>query len=234
MRIQIKSELDSRPLLYPLIRSLFNHGSILVISSNRCVSRLIDGELEGGFRNVRIIVDETGSADDVYSDYGIAPGDYDFEILDNVGAIEYDLLLVPVSNRISEGFRMNIEPALDLPNTSIIHFGRKSKPEKPSGKRRTTEEPVGDYDPTAKWRRKTDEEVIIEKLSGNGIWSPFPSFQDIEQLESLHLFYQVERTLVQQLYKVLSAYINVDERYFTKEVTSRDESSGYISGTDIG
>ena len=36
------------------------------------------------------------------------------------------------------------------------------------------------------------------------------------------------------LHKVLGPYLNIDERFFVKEVTSKDESSGHISGTDIG
>lgn len=237
MRIMIKSEMDSRILLYPLMRSLFNHGTILVITTNKYLTRLIDGELEGGFRNIRIIVDDDGAVDSIYEEYGIAPGDFDFEILDNVGAVDYDILLVPVSNRISEEFVGDVEPALELPNTSIIHFGKKQKPEKKKPEKKS-KETVGavqeEYDPASKWKRKTEDEIIVEKLSGNGIWSPFPSYQDIEQLESTHVFYTVERTLAQQIYKVLANYINVDERLFTKEVSTSDTSSGHISGTSIG
>ena len=237
MRIMIKSELDSRPLLYPLIRSLFNHGSILVITTNKYLSRLIDGEVEGGFRNVRIIVDEDGAVDDIREEYGIAPGDFDFEIMDNVGAIDYDLLLIPISNHISESFRYEIEPTLDLDTTSVIRFGTKAKTsakKAPSRKDKPTEEEQANYDPRSKWKRKSEEDIIIEKLSGDGQWAPFPTFQDIETLEASYVFYTVDRNLAMILYKILGPYLNIDERFFVKEVTARDENSGHISGTDIG
>ena len=93
MYIAIKSEMDSRVFLYPLMRALKNYGSMLVISSNRQLSRLIeDGEF--GFRNIAVIVDMSGATDDVYNEYGIAAGDYDYIILDNVGAVEYDVCFV--------------------------------------------------------------------------------------------------------------------------------------------
>lgn len=238
MRIMIKSELDSRTLLYPLMRSLFNHGSILVISSNRLLTRLIDGELEGGFRNVRIIVDSSESADHVYEEYGIAPNDYDFEILDNVGAIDYDLMLVPISNKISEMFTADITPVLDLPTTNVIRFGTKGKQQSKQAPKRKggapTEEEINDYNPLSKWAKKSEQDIIIEKLSGDGQWAPFPTFQDIETLESTYIFYPVDRTLALILHKILQPYLNVDERYFVKEVTAKDESSGHISGTDLG
>lgn len=237
MRIMIKSELDSRPLLYPLMRSLFNHGSILVITTNKYLTRLIDGELEGGFRNVRIIVDSDGAVDDIRQEYGIAPGDFDFEILDNVGAVDYDLLMVPISNHISDTFRYEIEPLLDLDTTAVIRFGQKSKSsgsKAPSKRSKPTEEEQANYNPLSKWRRKSEEDIIIEKLSGDGQWATFPTFQDIETLESTYIFYPVERNLAMILHKVLGPYLNIDERFFVKEVTSKDESSGHISGTDIG
>lgn len=238
MRIMIKSEMDSRPLLYPLMRCLLNHGSILVITTSRYVARLIDNELEGGFRNIRIIVDEDGAVDDIYDEYGVAVGDYDYEILDNVGAVEYDLLLVPISSRVSDTFRMDIEPVLDLPSTVIMHLGVKPKTEskKSSASKKKVEVAADDssYDPTSKWRRKTEEEVIIEKLSGDGQWSPLPSLQDIETLEASRIFYTVDRTLASQIYKALTGYLNIEERIFIKEVTMKDEGSSYISGTNLG
>ena len=49
------------------MRALKNYGSMLVISSNRQLSRLIeDGEF--GFRNIAVIVDMSGATDDVYND----------------------------------------------------------------------------------------------------------------------------------------------------------------------
>ena len=56
MEIAIKSEADSRILIYPLIKTLYNYGTVAVYTSNKAVSRLIENELEGGFKNIRIIV----------------------------------------------------------------------------------------------------------------------------------------------------------------------------------
>ena len=51
MYIAIKSEMDSRPIIYPLMRCLMNYGSILVITNNKVFNRLIESQESGGFRD---------------------------------------------------------------------------------------------------------------------------------------------------------------------------------------
>ena len=79
--VAIKSEMDSRPLLYPLIRVLNNYGNLCVITSNKQLNRLIEDEDNGGFRNIRVIIEESGGVDSVYQEYGIVPEDFTFLIL---------------------------------------------------------------------------------------------------------------------------------------------------------
>ena len=90
MFICIKSEIDSRPLLYPLMRTLWNYGSILLVTSNRFVNRLIDDAETNNFRNATIVIDTDGATDDIMEDYGYAPTDFDFVILDNMGVTDCD------------------------------------------------------------------------------------------------------------------------------------------------
>lgn len=237
MRILIKSEMDSRPLLYPLMRCLLNHGSIVVITTNKYLTRLIDNELEGGFRNIRIIFDERGAIDETYKDYGIVEGDFDFEIIDNAGATEYDYLLIPISNRVSETFRDDIEPVLDIPTTAVIRFGKKESTPKEKIKKKkgiVVEHEDTAYTPESKWQQRTADEVIVEKLSGTGTWVPFPTFQDVELLEGQHKFYVMDRSIAVELHNILGLALNVEQRYFIKEVMTKDESSGNITGTDVG
>ena len=64
MLISIKSEIDSRVLLYPLIKVLKPFGSILVITSNRQLNRLIEDVDTRTCRDITIILDADGTADD--------------------------------------------------------------------------------------------------------------------------------------------------------------------------
>ena len=138
MLISIKSEIDSRVLLYPLIKVLKPFGSILVITSNRQLNRLIEDVDTRTCRDITIILDVDGTADDTYVEYGVNQKDYDFVILDNMAAIDYDVLLVPLGGLSTPDFDDDLQLLINSDEASrvkLIQFG-KSLSKSNGGKRR--------------------------------------------------------------------------------------------------
>ncbi len=140
MYIAIKSEMDSRLIIYPLMRCLMNYGSILVITNNKVFNRLIESQESGGFRNITILVDSADSADDICADYRVAVGDYDFVILDNLGSSECDVYIMLASTYVTPEFDDEIEMLLndDTLQSVLFQFGGVS------GKERVRKEVVVD------------------------------------------------------------------------------------------
>lgn len=293
MNIAIRSEADSRMLLYPLIRALYPYGTICVISNNIYLQRLIDiDEFEGGFRNIRVIVDTSGDMEYVTETEDLYQGKYDFVIFDNFGTTDFDMEFIIITSRVSEIYLQDILYVIGEPNTHIIRFGagsgnknkkdgnnsgnrdrNKKKPETEKQKarrhRKMTEEEIAaeeeaermaaykqedeeaanqllnlQKDDTGfnedgsiknKWtRKKTDEELLNEKLGeAKAVVLPYPSFKDIEDMESKWILPKIESKLCGVLYNALKDFIHVDERVFKKGVTTQDEGGNFISGADI-
>lgn len=232
MYISIKSEIDSRVVLYPLIKAIWNYGSIAIISSNRQLRRLIDSDAAQGFRNVTVIIDEDGATDDIYTQHGIAKGDYDFVILDNMGVVDYDACIVALGSRHSEEFDEDVKFMLEEDAEKklwIIQFGRpvgnnKHVTERRSQKSRSSEK---DYDPAKKFHDKVkDDKVNQDKL--RIVNSKFPSYENIELVEGERKLPEVDHSMIHVFYEILKPVLNVSENHFRKEARKKDESSGDI------
>lgn len=236
MIVAVRSEIDSRPLIYPMIRVLKNYGSVCLISSNKQCRRLSDGENEGGFRNIRVLVEESGAVDEVYSDNGITPNDFDFIILDNMGLMDYDMLFVPVSEFSSADFQEEIELLKTDSKVRFVQFGgaakakAKGKPQKAAGKpSRPSRRSKGDadesaeesYNPEDKFalQQTVDEEYNVAERYHNVAW---PTWKEIEDFESLHAFMKPEKGLADALYIEFTNIIGVDKRTYDKEVQRED------------
>ena len=102
MEIAIKSETDSRVLIYPMIKVLSLYGTVAVYTSNKYFTRLIENELEGGFKNIRIVINPEGDLEAIKESDQFNKTKYDFIIYDNVGATDYDMLICMLTNRLSE------------------------------------------------------------------------------------------------------------------------------------
>lgn len=241
MEIAIKSEADSRILVYPLIKALYNYGTIAVYTSNKSMSRLIENELEGGFKNVVIIVspesdlEGTKQADDYFT------GKYDFVIFDNMGATDYDMLIAILTNRLSESYMQDLLYICADPKTHILKFGnpapspkgeKKSKPSKKSSQEADEQDANSDFN---KWQVvKTDEEVLQEILNDKqSKWIKFPTMEAIELMEGRHYMMTPDDGMIKELYKLFGTKLSVDIRQFTKGARVKDESSSDVSGTDV-
>ncbi len=248
MEIAIKSECDSRALLYPLIKTLYPYGIIAVYSSNKSLSRLIENELEGGFRNVRIVVNTDGDLEAAKLSDGYYKDKYDFIIYDNMGAVDYDILLCMVTNRISESYMFDLvnvgadEKAFFLKFGSPAPASKKEKPSKPVKKAKAQD--VADAAEDAeiesnrnfnKWNQeKSDEEELQDRLLDKSLkWCKFPTFDTIEEMESRFKMIVPDETLIVELYRIFGKYLSVDEYQFKKGARLKDEGSSTISGADV-
>lgn len=247
MIISIKSEIDSRCVLYPLMKACYQYGTVAVITSNKFVKRLIDDKEFNTFRNIDIYYDELGASDDVYRANGIDKLDFDFIILDNMGVSEYDRCICLFGSKQSEIFMEDkklMEESEDVSKIVFVEFGnsksssrdtrteeKKSKPSRNrgnNGAQQTQDEnvvPEG-YDPAEKFRSmvKTEKrkEVIIFK-------APFPSLADFEMVEGLGKFYNMPDKLIPVFYEIFGKKLNIVDNEFRKGLKKVDES-GYNIG----
>lgn len=239
MIVAVRSEIDSRPLVYPMLRVLNEFGSVCIISSNRFLNRLIDNEDEGGFRNIRVIVDESGASDSVFEEYGIAPDDFDYIILDNMGLSDYDILIVPLGEVVTDDFQYDVDLLKRDANVRFVQFGKgkksksrpASKPARPA--RRGKDEPVDEEndDPAAKFQLQLelDEEYNVSERSYD---CGFPTWQEVEDLEAKHKFYKVEQKVGDAIYDIFKHKLAIDKRTFDK--TFRKEDDGVIGHITAG
>ena len=240
MEIAIKAETDSRVLVYPLIKVLCNYGTVAVYTSNKYFTRLIENELEGGFKNIRIVVNLEADLEAIKESDDFNKSKYDFIIYDNVGATDYDMLICMLTNRISESYVQDLLYVIQDSKTHVLKFGspaptKKEKPEpkaKKSAKDEVTEEDDRDFN---KWHQeKTDEDVLKEVLSDRtSKWCKFPSFDMIENMEARHIMPTPDDGLIKELFRLFGESLSIDERMFTKGARVKDESSSDISGTDV-
>ena len=240
MEIAIKAETDSRVLVYPLIKVLCNYGTVAVYTSNKYFTRLIENELEGGFKNIRIVVNPEADLEAIKESDDFNKSKYDFIIYDNVGATDYDMLICMLTNRISESYVQDLLYIIQDSKTHVLKFGspaptRKEKPEpkaKKSAKDEAVEEDDRDFN---KWHQeKTDEDVLKEVLSDRTTkWCKFPSFDMIENMEARHIMPTPDDGLIKELFRLFGESLSIDERMFTKGARIKDESSSDISGTDV-
>ena len=132
MKIAIRSESDSRVLLYPLIRALYNYGTICVISNNVYLRRLLDVDsLEGGFRNVRVIVQPDGDLQAAEEEDEMFKDKYDYVIYDNMGQTDFDMEFIIITSRVSESYLQDIVWLIGEEGTKVFRFGAGVKPPKP-------------------------------------------------------------------------------------------------------
>ena len=158
MNIAIKSEMDSRILLYPLLKCLYPYGTIGVFTGNQSIGRLIDNDSEGGFKNISIVMVSDNDLQEALERDQVYDGKYDFFIYDNVGCTNFDYMLVPIGNFLSDALATDLEYIIDEKNVHIIKFG-KPAPSEPKAK----SEKVKKEKPKKKFGKGKEEETSVEE-----------------------------------------------------------------------
>ena len=213
MVISVKSELDSRVFIYPLLRTIYNHGSIMLITANTSIKRLIDNDYEGEWRNISIIIAPEGNTDDVLEEHGIVETDFDFLILDNMADIEFDSLFVLLGKYHTEEFNDDILNIIEEceEKVTLVQYGKPPAQEKSKEK-------------GSKAKGKDAPVSKIKRVQVN-----FPSYEEFEQVEGAKTFSKVDPKLIKEIYKRVHSYTGLTEPVFTREVGKKDEGSGYLA-----
>ena len=235
MVIAIKSEVDSRVILYPLLRALWNHGSICVITSNKQVARLVD-EDTGTFRDVTIYVDTSGATDDVMDEYDITEDSYQFIVLDNMGMSEFDKCLVPVGMAQSETFDTELQEMLcseEYAKIHIIQYGTPSRDSKTLEAKKVRDKELTkaseEYNPADKFKDVDEERAkIVNKVYK----TKFPTYEEIERVEALHVLPIIDPQMVPAFHEILKDVLGVDSNQFRKEVSKKDEYCSNLKSRD--
>lgn len=211
MNISIVSEMDSRVLIYPLMQILSRFGSVTVISSNRSMRRLIDGDTAGEFAGIQFDLDDE-----------VSPADTDYVILDNQGMDTADLIIGVVGAAISEQFAYDLEVIIDNPNTHILKFGKPvPAPANKGGKKKEETEAIPELA-----TQLSMEEKLIKVLTGRkSKWIPILGIEDVENMESLHQWPKYNQALAGEIFRIFGKSLCVDEHVFMKEVAKPYESS---------
>ena len=125
--ISIKSEIDSRVILYPMMRCLKPLGNILIVTSNKQVPRLVEAQYNGYFKNFHIIFDAEGGSDTIFEENEIDPEEYNYVVYDNVGTVSQDKLIIAIGPIVSEQFEDEMMYYGSDRDTHILRFGKPSK-----------------------------------------------------------------------------------------------------------
>lgn len=85
MQITLIGQTDKRPVIYTMLKMMENLGDCCYITNDRKACRLMEEGpgMQGSYRGIDIFVLDT-TADDMWTDIGYAPSDYEFIILDNI------------------------------------------------------------------------------------------------------------------------------------------------------
>ena len=207
MNISIVSEMDSRAAIYPLMQILSHFGSVAVVSPQRSMRRLIDGNTAGEFAGIQFDLDDNPEVPTA-----------DFMIFDNQGMDSADVIIAVVGAAISEQFAYDLEVVINNPITHVIKFG-KPLPAKNEKKKKSDEIPDLATELTM------EENLIRVLTSRKSKWVPIIGIEDVENLESLHKWPRVNQALASEVFRILSTKLCADEHVFMKEVMKPNEDS---------
>lgn len=125
MIIDILGSTDKRPFILTFLRICQELGDTCLITDDRHYKRLTeDGDMYGKFQNIDIFVTDF-EYDDVWSDIGHSPDDYEFVILDSKFCDTAEVYVYIKGVDFDDSDRDVVE---DLESLTIIEFGFGKKP----------------------------------------------------------------------------------------------------------
>ena len=119
MQISVFGRTDKRTCIYTLMKILQPMGDVLVVTNNPYFKRLVDGESDGFYQNIRIFVIDT-TADEFWYDIGHSPEDFEYVILDNLFNESTDLTIYIQGAGKEAGDEDLFEAIEDM---KVIHMG---------------------------------------------------------------------------------------------------------------
>lgn len=231
MKIAILSEIDSRIVLYPLLKCLQQYGSIRVYSSNVAIQKFAEN-CNNVFENIEIYADASADLETLLEETYWHEEDQTFTIFDNIGATEYDAGLVVVSAAQSPDYISDVLYTIANDNTTILKMGKPySEKSKAKTATRDLKKLAEDDDPDYnKWAvEESDQEILDRKLrDANSRWIPMITLEDILRLETMYKFFKPNSEFAKVIYPIVKKVSNVDERDYLKGVERINESSNNI------
>lgn len=210
--------MDSRAILYPLMKVLEQFNQSLIVSRNETLSRFIEGEFDGYYKNLRIIIDPQGNTDDIINDYNVNIEDYDFIIYDNVGTIDFDYILVPISEYVTDWFYNEIT-YMDINKVTFILFGKASKSNiKEKIEQSLKEQQEADEFESEAAIHKSDSKSQLKDKTSKLVPMKFPTMEEIEKFESQGVMYNANSTLIKLFYNIFKDSIGLTESQFISGV----------------
>lgn len=210
--------MDSRAILYPLMKVLGQFNQSLIVSRNETLSRFIEGEFDGYYKNLRIIIDPQGNTDDIINDYNVNIEDYDFIIYDNVGTIDFDYILVPISEYVTDWFYNEIT-YMDINKVTFILFGKVSKSNiKEKIEQSLKEQQEADEFESEAAIHKSDSKSQLKDKTSKLVPMKFPTMEEIEKFESQGVMYNANSTLIKLFYNIFKDSIGLTESQFISGV----------------
>lgn len=202
-------------------------GSCLIITSNIFVSRLINGDYEGDFKNFKILVDTEGATDELLDACEINLSDFSIIIYDNVAVVDQDYMLMPIGAYVSQNFKDDLIHLGKENTTHFVKFGKPVKVKKQKDEKKDNLEKTKDLEQAAKDKFKGTEVDIranIKKLPN----MKFPSTELFEKMESEHIFTEMDKNLFKLFFGIFTDIISVKEPMYLREVMEKDENSSSI------
>ncbi len=229
MIISIISEMDTRTVIYALMQTLHRYGRVCVISSNKYLSRLIDGTFEDDFCGIHVVV--------VNSDEDISSFDfdtYDYTIVDGVVVQGADRIIAVVGHKVSLTFGYELEAVVGNDNFHLIKCGMKPKtaPVKKS-KDKTTEAEVDDHENDWAKDISTQQKLSDLFMSKKSEWIPFMSLTEMENLEGEHKWSLINKVAYKRFYEIIGASLGIDEYTYLKGGGMKDEDGDSVDSISV-
>jgi hypothetical protein len=120
---------DKRPILYALMKLLKSFGDVAVVTQNRQLLRLLeDRNTSGHFNNIFVAITDS-TPDEVFSEIGYAPGDFDHIIFDSIDALpdNYDICIHSRSYGLTEFEKETIGYIDDIVQYNFMYDGKVEK-----------------------------------------------------------------------------------------------------------
>lgn len=231
MVISVLSEMDTRTVIYALMQTLHRYGRVCVISTNKYLSRLINGAYEDDFAGIHIVVVKS---DEDISDFEFDA--YDYVITDGVMVGNADRVIGVVGHKVSLNFGYELESVVDHENFHLIKCGSKptaksapSKSKKSKGDAEVVDEHENDWAKSISTQQKLSDMFAAKKSE----WIPFMSLADMENLEGEHVWSPINKIAYRRFYEIIGSSLGIDEYTYLKGGGMSDENGDCVDSISV-
>jgi len=230
MIISIVSEMDTRTVLYSLMQVIHRYGRVCVISTNKYLSRLIDGTFEDDFCGIHIIIAKT--EEDISNfDFGA----YDYVIVDGVVIKNADKIIAVVGHKVSLNFGYELEALVDHEDFNLLKCGDRPKAVTTKKNSKTTNSSDDNDNHENDWAKDVSAQEKLSELFSvkKSEWIPFMSSADFEMLEGEHKWSTINKTMYSRIYDIIGANLGIDKYTYMKGGSIKDENGDCFDSISV-